>query len=326
MKAVVLEEYGSTDNLKVHDVPDPLPPQGSQVLVRVYAASINDWEYMQAQGEFVNRMMVGFSRPRKLLVIGCDVSGVVEAVGPDVTGFGPGDEVYGDLSSVGFGAFGEYVRVPESALAAKPGCLTHVEAAAVPQAAMLAVQGLIDVGELRSGQRLLLNGAGGGVGTFALQIAKQEFSDVDVTCVDAGSKLEKLRELGADHVIDYQQTDFTTMGEHYDLVLDPKTNRRPRQYLRTLAEDGIYATVGGMNRYLLSIATMGKLLAALDGKGRQLSVVALKPNKDLGYMNALFESGKVRPVIDSTYPLADITYALQHYGNAKQVGKVVLTM
>ena len=194
-------------------------------------------------------------------VLGCDIAGRVEAVGGDVKAFQPGDEVYGDLCSSGFGAFAEYVCAPETGLAHKPAGMTFEQAAAIPQAGMLAVQGLIDVGRIQSGQKLLLNGAGGGVGTFALQIAR--LYGVEVTVVDKPGKLDMLRAMGADHVIDYLKEDFTKSGKRYDLILDVKTNRSPFAYARALTLNGTYATVGGSIPRLLQALVLGPLLAAL---------------------------------------------------------------
>ncbi len=199
MKAIVMERYGMPDVLELRHVAKPTP-KVDEVLVRVHAASVNDWDWGLLQGTpFVNRMISGLFTPN-VQIIGGDIAGRVEAVGGDVKAFEPGDEVYGDLCMSGFGAFAEYACAPEAALAHKPARMTFEQAAAIPQAGMLAVQGLIDVGRIQSGQKLLLNGAGGGVGTFALQMAK--LHDVEVTVVDKPGKLDMLRAMGADHVID----------------------------------------------------------------------------------------------------------------------------
>ena len=321
MKAVVMERYGTPDVLQLRDVATPTP-KPNEVLVRVHAASVNDWDWAMLQGTpFVARMLNGLFTP-KVPIIGCDIAGRVADVGTDVNAFHPGDEVYGDLCMSGFGAFAEYACAPEAALARKPARMTFEQAAAIPQAGMLAVQGLIDVGRIRSGQTLLLNGAGGGVGTLALQIAK--LYDVEVTVVDKPGKLEMLRALGADHAIDYFEEDFTKRGKCYDLILDVKTNRSPFAYARALSPGGTYATVGGDIRCLLQAAALGPLISRLYDK--HLRVVGLKPNKDLAYANELFEAGKLVPVIDRSYDLADVPEALRFFGRGNHHGKIIVTI
>jgi NADPH:quinone reductase-like Zn-dependent oxidoreductase len=321
MKAIVLERYGPPDVLELRDVPTPRP-RAHEVLVRVRAASINDWDWALLQGTpFINRVLFGLFRPR-LRVIGCDVAGRVEAVGEGVKALQPGDDVYGDLSACGFGAFAEYACAPEKCLARKPPGMTFEQAAAIPQAGMLAVQGLIDVGRIRSGHKLLLNGAGGGVGTIALQLAK--LHDVEVTAVDKGGKLDMLRAMGADHVIDYLEENFTRNGKCYDLILDVKTNRPPRAYARALSPGGTYVTVGGDTARLLRVLAEGALISRFSNK--RLRLVALKANKDLAYMNELFEAGRLVPVIDRSYTLADVPEALRFFGTGDHKGKIIVTM
>jgi NADPH:quinone reductase-like Zn-dependent oxidoreductase len=200
--------------------------------------------------------------------------------------------------------------------------MTFEQAAAIPQAGMLAVQGLIDVGRIRSGQTLLLNGAGGGVGTFALQMAK--LHDVEVTVVDKAGKLDMLRAMGADHVVDYQREDFTRSGKRYDLILDVKTNRSPFDYARALNPNGTYATVGGDMPRLLQFLVMSPFISLRDRK--HVRIVMLKPNKDLAYMNELFETGKLTPVIDGPYKLADVREAFRLFGSGNHKGKIIVTM
>ncbi len=321
MKAIVMERYGTPDVLELKDVARPAP-EADEVLVRVHAASVNDWDWGLLRGEpFISRLLYGLLTPR-VRIPGCDIAGRVEAVGAAVRSFRPGDEVYGDLCMSGFGAFAEYACAPEAALARKPAGMTFEQAAAIPQAGMLAVQGLIDAGRIRSGQKVLLNGAGGGVGTFALQIAR--LHDVEVTVVDKPGKLDVLRALGADHVIDYLQEDFTRGGELYDLILDVKTNRSPFAYARALRPGGIYATVGGTMPRLLQVWILGPLISRLHGK--QVRLVTLKPNKDLDYMNSLFEAGRLTPVIDGPFGLADLPEALRLFGAGDHRGKIVVTM
>ncbi len=321
MKAIVMEHYGTPDVLVLKEVPRPAP-KANEVLVRVHAASVNDWDWGLLQGTpFVNRLTNGLFRP-KVKIIGGDIAGRVEAVGGAVKAFAPGDEVYGDLCMSGFGAFAEYACAPEDCLAHKPAGMTFEQAAAIPQAAMLAVQGLIDVGRIQSGQRILLNGAGGGVGTFALQMAK--LHDTEVTVVDKPGKLGMLRAMAADHVIDYFKVDFTQSGKCYDLILDVKTNRSPFAYVRTLNPNGSYVTVGGRTLRLLQALVLGPLIWRLWRK--RVRVVVLKPNKDLSYVNELFEAGKLVPVIDRVYKLSDAPEALRFFGTGEHKGKIIVTI
>jgi NADPH:quinone reductase-like Zn-dependent oxidoreductase len=297
-------------------------PKADEVLVRVHAASVNDWDWGLLQGTpFVNRVVSGLFTP-KVQILGGDIAGRVEAVGGDVKTFEPGDEVYGDLCMSGFGAFAEYACAPEASLVRKPARMTFEQAAAIPQAGMLAVQGLIDAGRIQSGQKLLLNGAGGGVGTFALQMAK--LYEAEVTVVDKPGKLEMLRAMGADHVIDCLKEDFTKGGKRYDLILDVKTNRSPFAYARALNPNGTYVTVGGNTLRLLQALVLGPLMSRICSK--HVRVVTLKPNKDLAYMNGLFEAGKLVPVIDGPYKLADVPEAFRLFGRADQKGKIIVTL
>lgn len=320
MKAFVIDRYGTPDVLELRDVAIPTP-RADEVLVRVLAASVNDWDWALLRGAPVNRLLSGPFTPR-VHVLGGDLAGRVEAVGSAVKTFQPGDEVYGDLCMSGFGTFAEYARAPETCLAHKPPQMTFVQAAAIPQAGMLAVQGLIDVGRIRSGQTLLVNGAGGGVGTFAVQIAK--LYDAEVTVVDKAGKLDMLRALGADHVVDCGVENFTRRGKCYDLILDVKTNRSPFAYARALNPNGTYATVGGSVPRLLLSLVAGSILAPLRHK--HLRVVALKPNKDLAYMNKLFDAGTLQPVTDGPYPFAALPDAFRLFGTGDHKGKIVVTM
>jgi NADPH:quinone reductase-like Zn-dependent oxidoreductase len=268
-----------------------------------------------------NRLAKRLGREKK--IIGSDVAGTVESVGREVTRFQPGDAVFGDLSrfgSGGFGGFAEYVCARETSLVRKPESMTFEQAAAIPQAAMLALDALRAGGPLRPGQTILINGAGGGVGTFAIQLAK--LHDVEVTGVDSAAKLDLLRSMGFDHVIDYAKEDFTQSGKRYDLILDPKTNRPPSHYLRALSPGGTYATVGGTS-YLLQTALRG-LIGRLGKK--KIRLVMLKQNKELAYLNQLFEAGRFVPVIDGPYRFSQAREAFRHFGEARHKGKVVVTI
>jgi NADPH:quinone reductase-like Zn-dependent oxidoreductase len=320
MKAIVFTRYGTSEVLELRELPEPTPGDG-EVLVRVRAVSVNDWDWQALQGvPFVNRLTFGLRRPKKQ-ILGSDIAGRIEALGKKARRFHLGDEVFGDLSGR-WGGFAEYVCAREEDLALKPASLTFEEAAAIPQAAMLAVQGLRDKGRIRRGQTLLVNGAGGGVGTFAVQIAR--LHGAETTGVDANEKLDLLRSLGFDHVLDYTQKDFTDLGQRYDLILDVKTNRSAFAYLRALKAHGVYVTVGGSTARIVQVALLGLVLPLVSSK--RMHVVGLKPNKDLNYMTELVEEGSAKPVIDSSYPLSDAAAAMKRFGEGKHRGKIVLTL
>lgn len=321
MRAVVYRKYGSWDELKLEEVEKP-SPSSDEVLIRIRAVAINDWDWQMLQGiPFVNRMDNGLRRPRKI-ILGLDIAGRIDSVGKQVTGFKAGDEVYGDISGT-WGGFAEYVCVKESKLALVPAGISFAEAAATSHAANLAVQGLIDVGRIQRGQKILINGAGGGVGTFGMQIAK--LYEAEVTGVDNSEKLDSMSSLGFDHVIDYMKEDFTQNGKQYDLILDTKTNRPPSAYLRALSPRGTYVTVGGDTGKLLGgVLVMGSLISMLGKKS--LRLVILKANKDSAYINELYASGKIKPIIDGPYPLADLPGQMRRFGAGKHRGKIVIEM
>jgi NADPH:quinone reductase-like Zn-dependent oxidoreductase len=253
------------------------------------------------------------------------VAGTVIAAGSRVQRFHPGDAVFGDLSSFGFrgfGAFAEYVCALESALMPKPEGITFEQAASLPHAGALAMQGLLANGPLQPGQKILINGAGGGVGTIGVQVAKCH--GVEVTGVDSGSKLAMMRRIGFDHVIDYQQQDFTKSGKQYDLILDAKTNRSIFKYLRVLAPGGNYVTVGGDSARLLQLVALGPLIRLFAGK--KIVVIKLKQNAHLADLARYFQSGDLKPIIDGPYDLAEWQDAFQHFSSAKHEGKVILRL
>ena len=305
--------------LELKEVEMPSPKE-NEVLIKVHAVSLNDWDWSLVEGSlFVNRLFYGLFKPR-FQIPGSDIAGRVEAVGRQVRRFKVGDEVFGDLSGK-WGGLAEYVCAPENMLELKSLAMSFCEAAAIPQAAMLAVQGLIDKGQIQPGQKLLINGAGGGVGTFGIQIAK--LYGAEVTVVDSAPKLELLRSMGAIHAIDYKQEDFTTSGKQYDLILDAKTNRPILHYLRALTPNGKYVTVGGSISRLLEALLLGPFISAFSRK--KVIIVALKANKDLVYMNEQFEAGKIKPIIQGPYPLEQAREAFEIFSRADHLGKIVLT-
>lgn len=319
MKAIVYEKYGTPDVLALKEVATPTPKE-NEVLIRVYAVSLNDWDMALLGGDFVNRMLNGFTKP-KIGILGSDVAGRVEAVGKNVKKLQVGDAVYGDLSGR-WGGFAEYVCAPEDALAIKPTAMTFEAAAAIPQAGMLAVQGLIDKGNIKAGQKILVNGGGGGVGTFAIQIAKNY--GVEMTGIDNTTKLELMKSIGYDHVIDYTKEDFTRSGKQYDLILDTKTSRSMFDYARALRPGGMYVTVGGSIPRLLQALMLSFWISMFLKK--KIAIVALKANKDLPLVNDLFEAGKMKPVIDGPYALEDVPKAFRLFGKGLHKGKIVFTV
>jgi NADPH:quinone reductase-like Zn-dependent oxidoreductase len=321
MKAMVCRRYGGPEVLTLEDVGMP-EPSADQVRVRVHAAAVNDYDLGLVRGSpFIVRFGNGFFRPR-VRIPGCDVAGVVEAIGPAVTRFRPGDPVLGDLSECGFGAFAEYVCAPEGALVAKPATMTFEQAAALPQAAVLAMQGLFEEGRVRGGQRVLLNGAGGGVGTLGLQMLAE--LDVEVTCVDSACKLDRLRDLGADHVVDYRAQDFSRLGQRYDVILDTKTNRAPGAYLRALEAGGTYVTVGGSMGRILQLVLYAPWASRRHDK--RLRMVVLAANRGMERVTELFEAGRLVPVIDRTHPLPETVEALRYFESAAHHGKVIISI
>lgn len=319
MKAIIHTKYGPPEQLQLQEITTPTPA-ANQVLVKVCATSINSADLDYLRGTFLTRL--GGPRKPMYQILGSDIAGKVEAVGQDVRQFRPGDEVFGDLSEGGFGAFAEYVCVTEDKLVLKPHNLTFEEAAAVPTAGIIALQGLQQK-QIEPGQKLLINGAGGGVGTFGVQLAK--LAGAEITGVDSSLKLDTLKALGADHVIDYKQQDYTKNGKQYDLVLDVVARRSVFDYRRTLTANGLYLMVGGTVGAILQIALMGGLLSRLGSK--KLALLIVKPtSKDLTQLKDLLEAGKIAPVIDKCYPLSEISAALHYFETGQAKGKVVITM
>ena len=323
MKAIVFTQYGSPDGLELKDVPVPMP-KDDEVLVRVRASSVNSWDWEFLNGTpLINRLVFGLLKPKVgKQKLGADIAGIVEAVGSQVTRFQTGDEVFGDLWD-NWGGFAEYACAQETALELKPENLSFEQAAAIPQAGVLALQGLRKGGEMHRGQKVLINGAGGGVGTFAIQLAK--LSGIEVTGVDAAHKLDMVRSLGADHVIDFTQSDFTKSGERYDLIVDCQNFRSMFDIKRALTNNGVYAMIGGS---MLRVAQLWflSLCAPLTRETRKLRLVVEGPNKGLVDLKALIEAGKLVPLVDKVYRLDKVPEALRYFGEGCHKGKIVITM
>ena len=322
MKAIVYTEYGSPDVLQLKEVAKPTP-KDDEALVKVHATSLNAADFETLRGMWSARIG-GPLRPM-YKILGSDLAGRVEAVGRNVKQFQPGDEVWGDLSfPYGFGTFAEYVCVSENALTLKPSSMTFEEASTYPQAAIISLQSLRDKGQIQPGQKILINGAGGGQGTFAVQIAK--LYGAEVTGVDSARKFDMLRSIGADHVIDYTQEDYTRSGQRYDLIFDVVAHRSIFDYWRALRPGGIFMIVGGSLASFLQVLTIGALISKVGNKKLGLNVY--KPNKeeDLASLTELFEAGKVVPVIDRRYPLSEVPEALRYLEEGHALGKIVITM
>ncbi len=321
MKAIVYHTYGSPDVLKLEEVETPTP-KDNEILVKVHAAATaaGDWHLLRAD-PFLVRLMYGLLTP-KYKILGADVAGRVEAVGRSVTQFQPGDEVFGDLSRCGFGAFAEYVAAPESAFALKPTNLTFAEAAAVPVSAVTALLGLRE-GNIQAGQQVLINGASGGVGTFAVQIAKAFGAEVTAVC--STSKVAMVRALGADHVIDYTQEDFTKNGERYELIMAANGYQPLSAYQRALTPQGRYVMTGGATAQMFEAMLLGAWRSKKGGQ--KLGNILVKPSQtDLQVMKELIEAGKVKPVIDRCYPLPGVPDAIRYVEAGHAKGKVVITV
>jgi NADPH:quinone reductase-like Zn-dependent oxidoreductase len=313
MKAFVSEKYGPPEMLRMAEVKKP-SPAADEALVKVLAVSVNpaDWRSMRAK-PFFSRATLGLLRP-KHRILGGDIAGRVEAVGSDVNQFKPGDEVYANLLDHGNGGFAEYVSVPVEAMSFKPANLSFEEAAAVPMAGVTALQGLRHHGEIRAGQRVLINGASGGIGTFAVQIAKSYGSEV--TGVTSTRNIDLVGSLGADHVVDYTTTDFFRSGRRYDLILDTIGNLSVRDLRRALVEGGQAAVVG--------FTSVAKLIGVSLRGGKDIAIVSAHvATTDLEYLANLIEAGKVRPHIDRRYPFADIPAAISYLEQGHARGKVV---
>jgi NADPH:quinone reductase-like Zn-dependent oxidoreductase len=319
LKAILYSKYGSPDVLQLKDVEQPTP-QDDEVLIKIHAASVNayDWHFLTADIFLIRLMGGGLLKPKDPR-LGADVAGRIEAVGGKVKQFQPGDEVFGMVK----GGFAEYASAPESALWLKPVNTSFDEAAAIPMAAVTALQGLRDEGHIQAGQKVLINGASGGVGTFAVQIAKS--FDTEVTAVCSTRNLEQALSIGADHVIDYTQEDFTKNGRQYDLVFAANGYHSLSAYKRALTPKGIYVMAGGTKAQMFQSMLMGSMMSETGGR-RMGGVRAKRSQNDLVIIKELFEAGKVKSVIDRRYPLSEAAEALRYLGEGHAKGKIVITL
>jgi len=320
MKAIVCTKYGPPDVLQLKEAQKPAP-KDDEVLIEVHAASLNayDWHLLTADIFLVRLMGGGLLKPKNKIP-GADIAGRVEAVGRNVTQFEPGDDVFGDI---GRGGFAEYACARENRLASKPANLSFEEAAAVPMAALTALQGLRDKGRIQPGQKVLINGASGGVGTFAVQIAKSFGAEVTAVC--STGKMDMARSIGADQVIDYTKEDFTKNGQHYDLIFAANGYHPILDYRRALGPKGIYVVAGGTWAQMFQATLLGPWIS-MTGSKKMGGVSAKVSQKDLVFIKELLEAGKIRPVIDRRYPLSEVPEALRYLGEGHARGKVVITL
>ena len=333
MRAIVYREYGSPDVLELKDIDQPVP-EDNEVLVRVHAASVNRLDSHLMRGSpYVARLQAGLRKPKDT-VLGADVAGQVEAVGKHVTKFRPGDEVFGSLFGHGFGAFAEYVSASDELLELKPANLSFDQAAAVPVAALTALQGLRDHGRIASGQKVLIIGASGGVGTFAVQIAKSFGAEVTGVC--STRNVEMVRSIGADQVIDYTQEDFTQAGQRYDLIFETAGSHSPSEIRRALTSKGTLVLIGHGGSEGRWIGPFGRMIRALVLSrfvSQRMASYTAKPNyssapnkRDLATLKQLIEGGKITPVIDRTYSLSETPEAIRYLAEGHARGKVVITV
>ena len=320
MKAIVHTQYGPPEVLQFTEVEKPTP-KDNEVLIKLYAASVNPLDLFNMRGAPLIRLIPGLRTP-KHQVLGCDIAGRVEAVGVLVKQFQPGDEVFGVTGFAG-GGFAEYACVIEDKLALKPANSSFEDAAAVPIAAITALQGLRDKGRIQPGHKVLVDGASGGVGTFAVQIAKSFGAEVTAVC--STRNVDTARSIGADHVIDYTREDFTLSGQRYDMILGANAHHSIFDYRRALSQDGIYVIAGGALPQIIQGMLLAPLLSRIGSK-KTCFFIANINQKDLVFLKDLLETGKVVPVIDRRYPLSDAAEALRHLEERHARGKIVLTV
>jgi NADPH:quinone reductase-like Zn-dependent oxidoreductase len=319
MKAIIYTKYGTPDVLQLKEIERPAPKE-DEVLIKVHAASVNaaDWHLLTAD-IFLVRLMTGLFKPKNQTP-GLDVAGRVEAVGKNVSRFKPGDEVFGDI---GHGSFAEYAIGNENQLALKPSNLSFDEAAAVPVAGLTALQGLRDIGKIQAGQKVLINGAAGGVGTFAVQVAKAFGAEVTAVC--STRNLEQARRLGADHVIDYTHENFTKSGKQYDLIFAANGYHSLAEYKQTLTSKGMYVMAGGKSKQIFEVLLLGSWLS--EKNGRRLGSISAHMNlQDLLTLKEMLEAGKMAPVIDKRFPLSEVPEAMRYLGTGHARGKVVISV
>jgi len=322
MKAILFDKYGMPEQvLGLKEVALPAPKE-HEVLIKIKATTVNDYDWSLVRGKpYLYRLMYGLRKP-KHQISGMELSGTIEAIGTNVQNLKVSDAVFGDTSNYGFGTFAEYICINENAVIKKPDLLSFEEAAAIPHASTLALQAIRDIGKIKQGQKVLINGGGGGVGTIGLQLAK--LHDCEVTGVDSHEKLDMMKSIGFDHVMNYKQVDFTQTGNLYDLILDCKTTKSALSYLKALNSNGKYVTIGGDVVKLIKVLFWSKIMSIFSTK--KLQLLSLKPNVGLDYICDLLKQGKIKCVIDGPYPFEDIPRLIQYFGDGNHKGKIVIKM
>ncbi|HBH47511.1 MAG TPA: alcohol dehydrogenase [Bacteroidales bacterium] len=320
MKAITYNKYGGTSQLKLTEVERPTP-NDDEVLIKTKAAGVNDWDWGLVHGKpLLIRMMFGLFKPKKAKILGCDVAGIVEEVGINIKNLKVGDRVFGDLSGGNFGGFAEFTRAKEKELAIIPENMSFEEAAALPHAGVLAYQAFFDYLQLQPGHTVLINGAGGGVGTIGIPILKH--LGVKVTGVDSSQKLDLMKSLGADEVLDYKQQDFSRLGKKWDLVIDNKVFRKASAYKRSLKKDGVLVMVGGSTLKVFLFAAFGSIISP----NKKLKLLMHKPNKGIDKLIEFYNQGIFKPFVGNTFPLEKTPEAIEQLGKGKTMGKTVVVI
>jgi NADPH:quinone reductase-like Zn-dependent oxidoreductase len=318
MKAVVYEKYGSPEVHQLKEVEKPVPNE-NEILVKIHASAINSSDSTLTRGKpFLGRLWQGFLKPKNK-TLGSDIAGQVEAVGSNIKEFKPGDDVFGDIGDIGFGGFAEYVTVSEKTIVLKPTNLTFKEAASIPQASVVALQGLRNHGQIKKGQKVLINGASSGIGTFAVQIAKSFGAEVTGVC--STNKIDMIHSIGADHVIDYTKEDFTKSRQLFDLIFDLHVSHSISEYKCALVPNGAYIACD-FNPTSIFLGPM----ISLFGNKKVKSYMAKLNTNDLRYIKELIETGKIKPIIDRCYSLNQIAEAINYYEEKHTKGKIVINI
>ena len=319
MKAIYYEKFGNPEEvLQLKDLPIPAP-NSDEVLVKVSAASVNSWDWDLVRGRPLVFRFWGLFKP-KYKIPGSDIAGVIEKVGANVSKFKPGDKVFGDLCTAGWGGFAEYVCANENSLSLIPDSMTFEDAASLPQAGVMALQGIKDYGKVVPGQKILINGAGGGVGTFAIQLAKS--AGAEITAVDNAEKLQTMLDLGAGNVTDYRIENYTKSGIFYDVIIDNTAQYSISDYKKSLSPGGKFIMVGGSASTIFQIMAFGTIVSRRSGK--TLTFLTHLPNKYLEELSELYEAGTLKPVIDKVYPLEQTAAAIADLGAGRIKGKAVI--
>lgn len=321
MKVLIYTQYGPPEKvLQIQEYDLPVPKQ-DEIMIKIVATAVNDYDWAAVIGKpYLYRLLFGLFKPKRP-ILGMELAGVISAVGAEVNGLKVGDAIYGDISDHGFGSFAEYICINSNVVRKIPKGMDMIHAAALPHASLLALQAFDKV-NLQPRQKVLINGGGGGVGTFALQLAKMK--NCTVTGVDSREKLDYMLSLGFDKVLDYKKQDFTKNGPQYDVILDCKTNRTVFAYKRALEPNGKYVSIGGKLSSLLSLLFLGKMLSAFTSK--KFQILALRPNKGLDRIGELFTQNKLKCAIDGPHPFEELPRLIQYFGKGKHQGKIVVKL